>query len=170
MVLSERNKDNFREFCANMSDQDFKETSIKKLIDEKLCPAWVIQSHPAILGFCTPFLDTSPNSNGTIIQKNTDMDITEDITRGKLENFIIRLQYLTTTLNFGELVFKDLYMTDSWWMRAIGYLMAVVLSFIWIISLQYFAFIMVWISIGVLFISFSGLFGYSLYEYILIGR
>ena len=48
--------------------------------------------------------------------------------------------------------------------------MAFILSFIWIILMRFLTAIMVWTSIGLSFILVSGLFGYSLYKYLMIEK
>ena len=50
-------------------------------------------------------------------------------------------------------------------MIGIGFILACVLSFVWILLMRFFTGIMVWTSIGLIFVLVSGLFGYSLHRY-----
>ena len=58
---------------------------------------------------------------------------------------------------------KDL--SHTWWMIGIGFILACVLSFVWILLMRFFTGIMVWTSICLIFVLVSGLFGYSLHRY-----
>ena len=64
---------------------------------------------------------------------------------------------------FGERVFNDL--ADTWWMIGLAYIGCCFLSFFWIVLMRFFAGIMVWTSMGLVFILVSGLLGYSAYRF-----
>ena len=42
---------------------------------------------------------------------------------------------------------------------------ATVISFIWVVLLRFIAGIMIWVGIGLVFVTVGGLFGYSLFRY-----
>ena len=74
----------------------------------------------------------------------------------KIRRFRIREKHVVNSL-------KDL--SHTWWMIGIGFFLACVLSFVWILLMRFFTGIMVWTSIGLIFVLVSGLFGYSLHRY-----
>ena len=74
----------------------------------------------------------------------------------KIRRFRIREKHVVNSL-------KDL--SHTWWMIGIGFILACVLSFVWILLMRFFTGIMVWTSIGLIFVLVSGLFGYSLHRY-----
>jgi choline transporter-like protein 2/4/5 len=88
------------------------------------------------------------------------------VTGEELNESIIRLRLLLELRNFGERVFSDL--GDTWWMIGIALIGACILSFVWIILMRWITGIMVWTSITLCTLLFSGLLAYSVYNYVLL--
>ena len=84
------------------------------------------------------------------------------ISGDKLTKALSALGAFLNLREFGERVFNDL--KDTWWMIGLAYLGCCALSFLWIVLMRFFAGIMVWTSIGTIFILVSGLLGYSVYR------
>ena len=152
-------------FC-DPSDEDINSKSYQDLVTKKACPAWVLNSKP-FLGRCMPSLvdESNKDDNTTVINADQTVD-GKPVKKGTLKHALTALGAFLSIRDFGERVFNDL--SDSWWMIGIGLSLAFVLSFIWIILMRFLTSIMVWTSIGLSFLAFLGLFGYSLYRYMLI--
>mgnify|MGYP001184644322 FL=1 len=137
------------------------------LVKEKTCPAWVLESKP-FLGRCLPSLNIQSGNNDdkTIVIEANQTVNQEPIKKGTIKGAITSLGAFLSLRDFGEQVFNDL--KDTWWMIGIGLALAFVLSSLWIILMRFLTAIMVWTSIGLSFILMSGLFGFSLYKYLLI--
>jgi len=150
-------------YCA--LDADFQK-SIKDLVLENSCPSWVLESKP-FLGRCFPMISTgSDKDNDTITDQDSNV-LTDnggkEVTNGNIKHALMDLGAFLSVRKFGERVFNDL--SHTWWMIGIGFILACVLSFVWILLMRFFTGIMVWTSIGLIFVLVSGLFGYSLHRY-----
>ena len=53
---------------------------------------------------------------------------------------------------------------ETWWMIGVGLILAFLLCMLWIFLMRFFAGILIWTSLIVLFVLFSGGFGYSVYK------
>lgn len=158
MTLS---KATMRPYCSQMDDATFSSKSKSELINEKLCPPWVLASTP-FLGRCLPtFLDTS-NDNTTLISSNDNDGV--EVKKGTVKHAMTALGAFLSVRNFGERIFNDL--SDTWWMIGIGFCLAFVLSFTWILLMRWLTSFMVWLSLGLIFVIVAGLFGYSLHRYL----
>ena len=157
-------KNDMRPFCAKNATMD---KPYEDLVKEKTCPAWVLESKP-FLGRCLPSLSIESGNNDdktTVIEANQTVN-KEPISKGTLKGAITSLGAFLSLRDWGEKIFNDL--RDTWWMIGIGLTLAFVLSSLWIILMRFLTAIMVWTSIGLSFILMSGLFGFSLYKYLLI--
>ena len=151
-----------KQYClSEMSDSDFQTKSTHQLVKEQLCPPWIIQSQP-FLGRCLPSINTT-NDNTTIIHSYETLD-KKDVKVINLKMALYNLGAFLNVRNFVELVFSNI--KESWVMIGIGLLLATILSYFWIILMRFMACIMIWLSIGLIFVLFGGLFGYSLYRYL----
>lgn len=147
-----------------MADNVFQNKPVNDLITEKLCPPWVIGS-TAILGRCMPTLTAIGDDNATVIDSSSNPS-GETVKKGTVKQALTALGAFLSVRDFGERIFNDL--KDTWWMIGIGFIMACILSFIWILLMRWVAGIMVWLSIGLIFVMVAGLFGYSLHRYLLV--
>ena len=77
-----------------------------------------------------------------------------------------KLKYLFGVANFSEKGIEDL--KASWWIIGLGLVLATLLSFIWIFLLRCMAGLVVWTTISLMLILFSGLLGFSVYKYLQI--
>jgi choline transporter-like protein 2/4/5 len=157
-----------RPYCVIMDDALWEEKSAQKLIEETLCPAWVLPSSP-VIGRCLPTLveltggkDEDPEGNSTVIDSKDSPD-GKEVKAGTIKMAVYQLGIFLELRGFGERVFNDI--SNSWWMILLALAAAAILSFLWIVLMRWFAGIMVWTSISLLFILFGGLFGYTLYKY-----
>jgi choline transporter-like protein 2/4/5 len=103
----------------------------------------------------------SSNPNTTVIQSSDTME-GQSVSQATLTSAVTALGAFLELRSFGERVFNDL--SATWWMIGLAFLAATVVSFLWIVLMRFFAGIMVWTSIGLIFALFGGLFGYSLYK------
>ena len=65
---------------------------------------------------------------------------------------------------FAERVFGTLQKT--WWLIAVGLIIATILALLWVVLLRFITGIMVWFTLGCCLIVFGTGFGYSLYYYL----
>ena len=77
-----------------------------------------------------------------------------------------KLKFLFGFANFSEKGIEDL--KASWWIIGLGLVLATLLSFIWIFLLRCMAGLVVWTTISLMLILFSGLLGFSVYKYLQI--
>jgi choline transporter-like protein 2/4/5 len=162
-------KTTMKPYCTPISNSEFSSKSAKKLIDEGLCPAWVLPSRP-IIGRCLPMVvegatGNEESSNSTIIKPEETAN-NEGISQDKLKKATTALGAFLSVRNIGERVFNDL--SETWWMIGIGFILACFLSFLWIIMMRFMAGLMIWSSICLIFILVVGLFGYSIHRYLLV--
>lgn len=167
-------KASMKPYCAPMDRDKWNSYSAKRLILDGLCPAWVLPSKP-ILGRCLPIaLEYGTGTNSTKQRsqgkKNiVDPEDTSDnqgIDEDKLKKAVTALGAFLSVRDFGERIFNDL--SDTWWMIGLGFILACILSFLWIVLMRCMAGVMVWTSIGLVFVLVAGLFGYSLHRYLLV--
>ncbi len=168
-------------FCAPMSESEFRSKSAKELINEGLCPAWTLPSKP-ILGRCIPTIlevggDNSTEktivhgksgggSEGGSILTPDQTPNNQGLSEKTLKQAVTALGAFLSVRDFGERVYNDL--SDTWWMIGLGFILACILSFLWIVLMRFLAGFMIWTSIFLVFILVSGLFGYSVYRYLLV--
>ena len=107
----------------------------------------------------------SDKDNDTIIDKDSNPD-GKEVTNGEIKHALIDLGAFLSVRKFGERIFNDL--SHTWWMIGIGFVLACILSFLWILLMRFFTGIMVWTSIALMFVLVAGLFGYSLHRYMLV--
>ena len=159
-------KQSLRQFCQPISNAIFNSKSKEDLVNDKLCPPWVLAS-TAVLGRCMPTFvdDVGADDNATVVPPDSNPN-GDAIKKGTVKHALYRLGAFLNLRNFGERVFNDL--SDTWWMIGLGFLLAFALSFIWILLMRCAAGVMVWCSIGLVFILAAGLFGYSLHKYLLV--
>jgi len=135
-------------FCAD--DADFSK-SFAQLIKMEKCPPYVLKSTP-FLGRCVPAL----GGEDTIVSedKNLTKENVQDATR-RIMTFISARDFLSDAIT-------DL--KETYWMIGIGLILSFLLCMLWVFLMRFIAGILIWTSISVLFILFSGLFGYSVYR------
>ena len=112
-----------------------------------------------------PSLSINADDNSTVISAEGTSN-NKGISKGTLKYAMGALSAFLNVRNIGEKIFNDL--KDSWYMVGIGLILATFLSFLWIILMRFIAGLMVWLSIGLSAMLFGGLFGYSLYKYLVI--
>ena len=112
-----------------------------------------------------PSLSINADDNSTVIPDEGTTN-NKGINKGTLKYAMGALSAFLNVRSIGEKIFNDL--KDSWYMVGIGLILATFLSFLWIILMRFVAGLMVWASIGLSGMLFGGLFGYSLYKFIVI--
>lgn len=161
-------KNKMKPFCANVTDAEWRTKSAKTLIEEEICPAWVLPSTP-VIGRCLPTLMEVENEDAdpeaTVFEDRDTVD-GKGVKEGVLTSAVTALGAFLEVRNFGERVFNDL--SATWWMIVVAFVAAAVISFLWIVLMRFFAGIMVWTSIFLAGGLFGGLFGYTLYKYITV--
>ena len=120
----------------------------------------------ACLSFSLPFMTAGSEDDNATIISNTENPSGEIVKKGTVKHALTALGAFLSVRDFGERLFNDL--SDTWWMIGIGFILAFILSFTWILLMRWLAGIMVWTSIGLIFVLVSGLFGYSLYRYMMV--
>jgi len=163
-------KAGMKSFCAPMSDKDWQSKSVATLIEEGLCPAWVLPSQ-AILGRCIPLpeiksvVDGGGGPGDEVVSSDQTVDKTP-ITASTLAGAVNALTAFLSVSDFVQRVGRDL--ADTWWMIGIALVAATVVSFIWILLMRFFTALMVWASVLLVFLLCSGVLGYSVYRYLWI--
>jgi len=156
-------KTEMKPFCTKMSEDQWNSKAAKTLIEQKLCPAWVLPS-TAILGRCLPIgtMTNKEGANQTVVSKE-DTESGEAVSAGTLTKAVTRLGAFLGLREFVEKVGNDL--ADTYWMIGVALLGSTITSFIWIVLLRLFTGLMVWSSIFLLFFLASGTLAYSVYRY-----
>jgi len=148
--LDNQKYDDVKQFCLPSADTNGK--SMKELIDEEICPPYIIESI-SLLGRCFP---------------NKDLFKSDEEVGGRpIKDLEKGIKKLSIFLNFGafaERVFGTLQKT--WWLIAVGLIIATILALLWVVLLRFITGIMVWFTLGCCLIVFGAGFGFSLQYYI----
>jgi len=173
-------KEKMKNFCKrDIFNGDLKDHSVKKLIQDGICPPWYLKSDP-ILGYCLPLtmhtedkteknaikLRTNIGVNGAVetttvpVPKLTDEEVqaAKDEINENLERGLHRFGTFLAVRQFGERVFSDLKAT--YWMVGVALIGACIFSFVWILLMRYLAGAMVYTSILTVFLGVGSLLGY----------
>jgi choline transporter-like protein 2/4/5 len=147
-----------------MPDSKWNAMTASQLIDEDFCPAWVLPSEP-VLGRCLPFIVSDPDGhpNKTVFAENEVKEGSE-VKEATINGAVTSLGAFLSVRGFGERVFNDI--KQTWWMISAGLGSACLVSFLWIVLMRFVAGVMIWTSIGLCFVAFGGLFGFTLHRYI----
>ncbi|XP_076048718.1 choline transporter-like 2 isoform X2 [Oratosquilla oratoria] len=143
---------NFKDLiCKDGTDKN-KDTF--DLIKDGDCAYYYVESKP-LAGRCIPKVvtDAALYFNGTIMVNEDDDEITGEIL-GEASKYLARFYKAT---EIAEGVFQDI--KTTWWVLLIGFAIAMVVSFIWIVLLRFISTVMIWFSI----IAFTGLSGFGSY-------
>ena len=154
-------------YCLQVPDIEWDKTSAIDLIKNEICPSWWLPGNP-VLGRCLPLVVSSneeSNPNKTVFGEGQTLD-GKPVSEGTISSAVTALGAFLQLRGLGERVFNDL--SDTWWMIGVAMVAACITSFLWIILMRFFAGIMVWTSLGGIFVLFGGLFGWTLYKYIKI--
>jgi len=116
------------------------------------CPKYVLKSKH-YLGRCIPDVGGSSDDNKTV-EGVPDQKQIKDANR--------RIMIFMSARNFFENAITDV--KETWWMIGVGLILAFLLCMLWIFLMRFFAGILIWTSLIVLFVLFSGGFGYSVYK------
>ncbi len=160
-------KEKMKPYCVVMSEAKWEHMSAMDLIKHELCPSWVLPSNP-VLGRCLPTIVNSgenSNPNATVFGEGETLN-NKPLDKGTISGAVNALGYFLSLRSLGERIFNDI--AASWWMIGTALLTACFISFFWIVLMRFFAGIMVWTSLSLIFVLFGGLFGYSLFRYIKI--
>ena len=143
-----------RQFCVPLTDDEWDQAvddqsgdELLKLIDDRKCPSYTLESKP-IVGRCLPdFGLVEGNGSNTIKDEegNNVMNDDDEVFTGNTVKDILNI--LVDFLNargFAERVWADL--VTSKWMILAGMGVGVLLAFVWIILMRFIASIMVWVS------------------------
>ena len=166
---SEAVKETLKPFCANMTQSRWDRLTARQLIEDELCPAWLLPSTP-ILGRCLPTLieidkGNPDNPNATLFGQNATLG-GETVKEGTVMSAVRALSGFLEIRSFGEKVWTDI--ADTYQIILGAYLVAAIVSFLWIVLMRFIAGVMVWTSVGLSLSIFGGLFGYCLYRYLII--
>lgn len=139
-----------------------------QLIESDFCPAWTLPS-TSVLGRCLPMIVSTENENNNPNATVFNADENPSgraINQRTVSSAVTALGAFLQVRGFGERVFTDI--SATWWMICLALLVAAITSFLWIVLMRFFAGVMVWTSIGLIFTLFGGLFSYTLWKYIII--
>ena len=101
-------------------------TDIDELIKNQICPPWIMKSKP-ILGRCVPSITEEEFDDSDISDKET-------VSWDSLQENVKSLANLMGLRDIGTKVFNDL--KNQWWTILVGLILAMVVSFIWIILMR----------------------------------
>jgi len=143
----------YRPYCVPMSNTEWDslKDNPQKLIDDKLCPAFILASVP-IIGRCVPdfgIISNLPSKDTIINVTNGDYPVLADINGTPINGDIINqiIKYLTDILNarqLAEKVWADL--VSSWpWILG-GQIVSLFVSFFWIILVRFIPGPMIYLS------------------------
>jgi len=182
-------KRKMKDFCRMDKMEEFNRLSVKKLVQEGICPPWYLESSN-FLGYCLPInmhkenqtkkvfkLRSNFGDNGHIetttvpvpkeVSQNdltnlTDVNAAKDVVEKDLEKGLHRFGTFLAVRQFGERVFSDLKAT--YWMVGLALIGACVISFVWILLMRFLAGVMVYTSILTVFLGVGSLLGYCSYN------
>ena len=142
-----------REFCeAEITEQQWDDiklngTELKRLIETRACPAYMLSSKP-LVGRCVPvFLPDKPGNmslqdeDGNDLMNGDDQTFDYDTAKQMIKNIVDILNLG----GFSEKVWADL--VNSKWMILAGEGVGVLIAFLWIFLMRFIAGIMVWLSL-----------------------
>ncbi|KAL4219653.1 hypothetical protein ACF0H5_022225 [Mactra antiquata] len=136
--------------------------TIEQLIDQELCPAYILASKP-VLNRCVPnaladLLDEAgtlaenlKNDNVTGLRDKNNQTVSTNDAVEALDAYGLFLK----AKEYGEKVIQDV--VASWWMIVVAYLITMFVSLLWIVLMRWIAGVMVWLTIFL----FIGVFGFS---------
>ncbi|XP_060561474.1 choline transporter-like protein 2 [Ruditapes philippinarum] len=150
-------------YCKPGIDLDTTSKSVKDLVGDEECPAYLLDSKP-FLNRCVPkALVNLLDEAGTLaenLQKEKNLTDIKDknnqtLTTKDFDDGLSAYGLFLKAKEYGEKVIQDV--VASWWMILVGYLIAMFVSLLWIILMRWFAGIMVWLTI----LLFVAVFGFS---------
>ena len=143
-----------KQFCdADITQEQWDDiklngTELKRLIDGRRCPSYMLSSKP-LVGRCVPDFQTDKPGNqsvtdedGNNLMNGGDNEIFDFDTAKQMIKNIVDILNLS---GFSEKVWADL--VSSKWMILAGEGVGVLIAFIWIFLMRFIAGIMVWLSL-----------------------
>jgi len=124
------------------------------------CPKYVLKSMD-LFGRCIPDIKGSSDekSDDKTVVTTTDG---KELKEKEIQDASRRIMIFMSARNFFENAITDV--KETWWMIGVGLILAFLLCMLWIFLMRFFAGILIWTSLIVLFVLFSGGFGYSVYK------
>ena len=101
--------------------------SVEDLTKNQICPKWILGSKN-VLGRCVPSITEEDLDNSDINSKE------ETVTWDSLKRGVESLAKLLGVRDIGTKVFNDL--KNQWWTILVGLILAMVVSFVWIILMR----------------------------------
>ncbi len=133
-------KEKMRPYCEVIDQNHWDGSSPSRLIEEGICPAWVLPSQP-IIGRCLPtIVEVSSSSgeedggNNATVFAGSETQEGKEVKAGTIKAAVYQLGLFLELRGFGERVFNDL--SNSWWMIVVALAAAAVLSFLWIVLMR----------------------------------
>ncbi|XP_052224433.1 choline transporter-like protein 2 isoform X2 [Dreissena polymorpha] len=150
-------KEEIEKYCKADSD---KTKPLDKRVTDNECPAYLLESKP-VLHRCVPKVladllekvgsleENLKNASITNITNNRNEVFGPDDIKKGLDAYGLFLK----AKEYGEKVIQDV--VASWWMILLGFLLAMIVSLIWIILMRWLAGVMVWFTILLFVVAFG---------------
>lgn len=133
------------EYCTMLSPGEFENTSIEELVKSRKCPAYILPS-TQILGRCVPDFGLHTETSEEMMKiNNLKREDQTDVNDKSLKEGIDYLLKVIDLRGVWEKLISDL--SVYWWIIFICLLLAMVLSFCWIVLLRCAAAPMIWLSL-----------------------
>lgn len=160
-VLGDKSK---LQYCKPEIDLATTPKTIEQLIQDEDCPAYLLQSKP-FLHRCVPEAIVDLLDEVGTLQDNVNkmqntsvlVDKNNQTIKGDLTDSFSAYGLFLKAKEYGEKIIQDV--VASWWMILIAFLIAMVISLVWIVLMRWLAGVMVWITV----ILFIGAFAFSSY-------
>lgn len=152
------------QYCKPEIDLSTTSKKVYDLVRDEDCPAYLLKSKP-FLHRCVPealvdLLDEvgSLTDNINNMQNTSNLvDKNNQTIKGDLKNSLSAYGLFLKAKEYGEKIIQDV--VASWWMIVIAFLLAMVISLVWIVLMRWLAGVMVWLTL----LLFIGVFAFSSY-------
>ncbi|XP_076454507.1 choline transporter-like protein 2 [Babylonia areolata] len=156
--------------CKYSVDPSAAGSSVTTMVNDEDCAAYYVKS-TAVINRCIPSIFLEVTNLASVLSytfSGSTYNIQSDtagsnVTGTDLQDASYYLALFYEAKEFVELIYRDV--VNAWWMILVGFAMAILLCMIWIVLMRWIAGIMVWITVGLLFVILIFSIYYSYSEY-----
>lgn len=155
-------------YCRNLAGGEFENRSMEDLVKQRKCPSFLVPSK-TFLGRCVPTFGLEADNNLTNMQ--VEMMKTLDGSNVESEKLKKGLEFIMKAIDamgrFDRLMAE---LSSNWWKILLGFVFAMVISFIYIMLMKVCCKAMVWISIVLSVVTLVGATAFCWWQYFDLGE
>ena len=155
-------------YCRNLAGGEFENRSMEDLVKQRKCPSFLVPSK-TFLGRCVPTFGLEADNNLTNMQ--VEMMKTLDGSNVESEKLKKGLEFIMKAIDamgrFDRLMAE---LSTNWWKILLGFVFAMVISFIYIMLMKVCCKAMVWISIVLSVVTLVGATAFCWWQYFDLGE